>query len=551
VDRFDYPYVIQPVLAPPFLRTGVVEHPESSFAPEIQEHEGHPPVRRHAFSATEARLSSPVLHRLVEMLPGILTWAFITSPAWAALLVPRYFWPLVVAFDLFWLYTSANTFRLGFRGFRRMRRDIATDWHVRYHEKWRRGMAYIPWEAVRHVVIIPNYKELESKLMRCLDSMAAEPAARQIIVVLAMEDREPGAREKATYIERIYAGRFDAIFSTFHPADIAGEVRGKSSNEAWAARETERWLIERGGYKLDHLTITSCDADTIFHPAHFDALTCKFATDPNRYLRFWQAPIFYHNNTWEEPALLRVSSAISGVHMLGNLAKGNKMVFPQSTYHLSFKLAREVGYWDVDVIPEDWHMFLKCYYFTGGKTEVEPFFIPVGNDGVRARGFVRTLKEAYTQNRRHAWGVSDLPYAVIQGLQRSDMSPYRRVRRTWALASNHLVWSTHWSLLTLGWTLPLMLATIFHVGGPPSDMHTFGRLAIMATLFPYIGIIVLDHKLRPPQPADWPFWQRALSVAQWFLLPVTSLFFSTIPAVHAHTTLLFGKRMEYKVTEKV
>jgi hypothetical protein len=32
---------------------------------------------------------------------------------------------------------------------------------------------------------------------------------------------------------------------------------------------------------------------------------------------------------------------------------------------------------------------------------------------------------------------------------------------------------------------------------------------------------------------------------------VAGLFLSTIPAMVSHTKLMFGKRMEYKVTEKV
>lgn len=540
---------MQPVLAPPFVHDLVEGHPSSEVSVPPGRAAG-PPVRRNAYSATEARERHPALHRAVEMVPGILTWFFITSPVWAALLLPRVLWPFVAAFDLFWLYTSLNTFRLGFRGYRRMRRDLNTDWRAEYEKRRLQSMAYMPWEAVRHVVIIPNYKELESKLVRCLDSMAKQTVAKQLIVVLAMEEREPEARKKAMYLERLFAGKFDAIISTFHPEDIPGEVRGKSSNEAWGAREAERWLIAHGGYTLDHLTITSCDADTIFRPEHFAALTARFSTDPSRYRRFWQAPIFYHNNTWEEPWLLRVSSAISAVHMLGNLSKSNRMVFPQSTYHLSFRLAREVGYWDVDIIPEDWHMFLKCYYFTGGETSTEAFYIPVGNDGVRAKGFAKTLREAYTQSQRHAWGVSDLPYAVIQGLQHVEMSAYQRVRRTWALATNHLLWSTHWSLLTLGWTIPFTLAMVFGIAAPPQGLHAVGRLALLASLLPYLGIIVLDHKIRPAQPVNYPLWQRVCAYLQWVVLPVSSLIFSTIPAVHAHTKLMLGKRLEYRVTEK-
>ena len=456
---------------------------------------------------------------------------------------------LVLGFDVFWLYISANTARLGVRGYLRMRREVNADWHTRYavvrglHPEW------LAWSDIRHVVIIPNYREREEILARCIESLAAQEVARQIVVVLAMESREDGALEKAARLELRYAGSFAAIYSTFHPADLVGEVRGKSSNEAWAARDAEQRLIAEE-VDLDLVTISSCDADTIFHASHFSALTYKFATDGSRYRRFWQAPILLYNNIWETSVLLRAQSSISGVNMLGNLTKRNRMVFPQSTYHLSFRLAREVGYWDVDVIPEDWHMFLKCYYQTNGQVEIEPIFIPVGNDSVRARTYFQSLKEAYHQKRRHAWGVTDLPYAVIQSLHRTEMSFYRRFRRVWAVAANHLIWSTHWSLLTLGWIMPSVLHSAFGVPLPPGDMHVLARIALTAAVVPYLGIILIDIRMRPPLPAHWTFWTRTGAVVQWALLPISSLFFSMAPAVHAQTNLALGKRMEYRVTEK-
>jgi len=38
---------------------------------------------------------------------------------------------------------------------------------------------------------------------------------------------------------------------------------------------------------------------------------------------------------------------------------------------------------------------------------------------------------------------------------------------------------------------------------------------------------------------------------QWFTIPVVSFFLSALPGLDAHTRLMFGKRLEYRVTEKV
>ena len=248
-----------------------------------------------------------------------------------------------------------------------------------------RGLPFanvVAWEDVRHVVIIPNYKESESKLRQTLTAMAATDGAREnVIPILAMEGAEPGAALKAQVLLAEFAGPFYDLLVTYHPYGLLGEVRGKSSNEAWAARDAVAELVERRGLDIDHLTVTSCDADTIFPPQYFECLTYHFATDPRRYRRFWQAPIFFYNNIWQVPAPLRVPNAIAGLVHLSRLTRQRKVLFSQSTYSLSMRMAHDVGYWDTDIIPEDWHMFLKCFYNLGGNVDVEPIHLPVGNDG--------------------------------------------------------------------------------------------------------------------------------------------------------------------------
>ena len=74
---------------------------------------------------------------------------------------------------------------------------------------------------------------------------------------------------------------------------------------------------------------------------------------------------------------------------LSRLSRQRRVLFSQSTYSLSMRMAHDVGYWDADVIPEDWHMFLKCFYQLEGAVDVQPIFLPIGNDGALHRHHVR------------------------------------------------------------------------------------------------------------------------------------------------------------------
>jgi hypothetical protein len=60
---------------------------------------------------------------------------------------------------------------------------------------------------------------------------------------------------------------------TLHPAGRLGEIRGKSSNVAWAAREMVR---QSGGPSLESI-FTVMDADTCFAADYFASLSYHYA----------------------------------------------------------------------------------------------------------------------------------------------------------------------------------------------------------------------------------------------------------------------------------
>ena len=109
-------------------------------------------------------------------------------------------------------------------------------------------------------------------------------------------------------------------------------------------------------------------------------------------------------------------NAIAGLVHLCRLSRRRKVLFSQSTYTLSMRMAHDVGYWDVDIIPEDWHMFLKCFYRLGGIVDVQPIHLPLGNDGALSHGVKATFINHYLQVRRWAWGAVDIPYALREAV---------------------------------------------------------------------------------------------------------------------------------------
>jgi hypothetical protein len=530
--------------------------------------------------------SAPIRERLGNMAPFTLSVGLVSLLFWGPFHVPWLLAGAIVAFFAYWLVRSWAVAISCWIGLRRIEAWKRTDWPRRYA----RLRASAPpharpphWAWPRHMVIIPNYKESEEGLARTLGSLAAQANAHQLVVVMAMEDREPGARDKARRLVERFAPSFDEMFATFHPAGLPRETPGKGSNEAWAAREAHRRLVEGAGLDLDRFTVTSCDADAVFHPHHFEALNYLFLTAPDRYRTFWQPTIFNSNNIWDIPAPLRIPDGLSGINRLSNLVMPGSVRFPTSCYSLSWKMLTEVDYWDEEVIPEDWHLYLKCSFALGDRVQVDALYLPLGNDCVLADGYWQTLKAHYAQSVRHAWGASDIPYAWRAYL--SGESPVSR-RRGFLLAGAvtkvHVLWMAQWYIVTMGSHMPVFLTDYFggrmphwwlarpdyfRLPGPNWNLADIVRgdfsdpvgpwlwlsisnLLIYFCLFPLIAMIIFEMKVRPPRPADVPRRAVVASFAMWPLMAVITFFFASLPALHAQWKLASGRGLVYRVAEK-
>jgi len=492
-----------------------------------------------------------VLKRLLEATPAIVTFFVVSFLIWGPLLTPMVFVVAILSFHAYWMYRTQMNGAHAIKGFILLRRHKKTDWQALYEKERAQGRPALDWDNIRHIVIIPNYTESAEKLRLCLDSLANSEIPDKIVAVLAMEEREGDAgRERAGVLIGEYTGRLGMIFAAYHPWGLPGEVVGKSSNENWAARRAKETLIDRAGYDIDEVTITSCDADTVFDRKYFTCLSYKFATDENRYRRFWQGPIFYYNNIWDVPAPIRMAHCLSGLNHIAKLSRGFlRMVFPQSTYSLSLRMAHDAGYWDPDIIPEDWHMFLKCYYSFQGEVEVETMYDAIYMDGVRSKSYPGTFRNYYQQSLRHAWGCTDLAYAVQQSLDHPRVSRVQSFRRIWAVAETHLLWSTQWFLITTSKVIPLFMVSQFGADLPDWFVHA-SRWIMLPCGAALILMLTLDFWMRPKRPSVFRIWLFPIQYGVYFFMAFITFFSSALPALDAQFRLALGRRLEYKVTEK-
>jgi len=490
--------------------------------------------------------------RILEMLPGGIAWVMILLPLWGAFLIPRIVAYFTIAFLVFWFYRSLEGSILGLRGLVKIKRSQKENWYQKYLKK--KNDQSLSWEKIKHIVVIPNYNESVKIIASTLESLAAQKNIKkdQMFIVLAMEERAEGSHDRGDELLKMFKGKFGKLIAIYHPDNIVGEIKGKASNEAWAAKEIKKIVIDKEGFDIKEFTITSCDADAHLDQRYFSALSYHFATNPNRYLRFWQSPICWHNNYWKVPAFIRITGTLSNIGYLSSIQEPDGLFFNYSTYSTSLFMLDDVGYWDTDIIPEDWHIFLQAFFHKQGQVEVESIFLPTSIDAPEGKTYIAALKNRYEQCKRHAWGATDIPFAIQQAAKHKEIPFLVRFFRVYKVIEAHLLWSTNWFILTLGAWLPAMINPFFKQTALSYNLPKISQWILTTCLLFLIIMIIIDRAIRPQPPKkEAGRWFGFLELIQWVLMPIAALFMAVLPAIESQTRLMLGKRLEYKVTDKI
>lgn len=482
-------------------------------------------------------------HRFFEILLPAISWGVITLPFWLSFWHPAIVAYFVIGFDVYWFYKSATLAVNGLKSYLILSAHIKVDWLGEAKK--------IPgWEKIHHVIILPEYQEPLSVLRETLNNLTHQDFPHQkIFVVLATESRDPDADQTGKILKNEFGYHFGGFLVTSHPV-IGGEVAGKSSNMAWAAKSVVQEL-ERQGIALKNVTVTSSDSDVLLHSRYFSYLTFSFLSDPDRLYHFYQPAIMFYSNIWRVPLPGRVLNTLYSIVNLANLSQNSLRLINFSTYSLSLATAREVGFWGVDIIPEDYHLFFKTYFKKGERVRVKPIFLPVLADAAEARGFWQTMVNQYEQNKRWAWGISDDPQVIRNCLIHTEIPLWDRLFRLFNVLEQHLMWPTNWFILTLGSILPPLINPYFAKTVLGHNLAKISSTILTICLVFLLVLIVLDWRLKPSRPREFARWKTPILYLQWLTLPIISLFLSALPGLDAHTRLMLGKRLEYRVTEKI
>jgi hypothetical protein len=490
--------------------------------------------------------------RLLEAAPGLITWLLVLGPAW----VPAVFGSDgafavaigVLVFDVYWFGRSLLTITGIWSTYLKMRRDMRLDWLARCRDDTLPAGCPDPL-SFHHLSIIPTYTEpyhvLEATCRAIVE--ANYPKELKLIGIITRETDRPGWANVARLREQFG----DQVGGFFHIKDPLEPplVPGKSAAMNWGGRDMVKRLGDLG-YDLARVLVTDLDSDYRVHPQYFAWISYHHARWPLRDSVIWQPVPLFHNNIWEVPTAIRVMSAFTSQWQMFLLSRPHRLV-AFSSYTCSLRFVHEVGYWDKDVIPEDSRFYWKSFFRFGKQFSVRPVWLPLYGDSPQSRDYASSHLSQYNQMKRWAWGITDVPYVLRRLFKHPEIPLGLRLQRFSNLFLNHLTWVFLPVLLMFGSSLPVLVSVDFSITDLGQSLWFYSGLIMTGALSVTVAAIVLEALILPPWPAHWGPVRRALVCLQYVSYPVVGLMLSTLPALEAHTRLMLGKYLEYRVTEKV
>ena len=531
----------------------------------------------------------------------MVTWVLILAMVPLAIKAPYALGIFVLSFDFYWLYRAVTLSVSVAISFRRIRRVVAVDWRQRAFaladppgrfaelgvliEMVQRRVAELeaagnklaarggrrelhrlieerrslerllaldekvpnPYE-LWHVALIPTYTEPYEKLYETVKALADSdyPKDMRMVAIITRETDLQG-RENVARLKEVFGPQFRHFFHILDPLE-PGVVVGKSSAMAYGGR----WLykeLTRLGFDPRKVIVTDLDSDYRVHRQYFGYLTHQFITNRDRYRRLYQPVPMFHNNLWTCPLPVRlIAVGSTHVQMWHHLTPERLVSF--SSYAVSLQTVHEVDYWATDAIPEDSRFYWKSFFRYSGQFRAEPLFIPVYGDAVRAKSYPRSLMQQYTQIRRWAWGVTDIPFFIGNALTHNEIPLRERIARLVDLWVEHINWAIAPFVIVLGATLPVALNQTFAQSYFGQQLPIYASWLLTGALAALIVLIFIEDQLAPPRPPEWGIGMYVISWVQWVTLPVVGAIFTNLPALDAQTRLLTGRYLEYRVTEK-
>jgi len=500
----------------------------------------------------------PQVQRVLETLPGFLTWGALTSPIWLGRLAPWAAVFFLTFLAVFWVYRALIHMVGVVIGYKRYQAEIKEDWLKKCRQL---DFSQLPnaqdlpkkFEEIQHFVLIPMVNENLNILKKTFGALAEQNYPKEnILIVATIEERgAPKVLPRIEKIKELYRGRLPEIWVFIHPQGIPGEAIGAAAaNRTWGTKRALEKLQARGANFRNYI-FTTFDADGILHPQFLARLTYEYLITAERNNRFFTTAVFlFNNNLWQVPSLNRMQANGVTLATLSSwvIEKHRHETF--SAYSVPLPTVIEAGYWDVQLGVDDTPFFWQAFFAKDGNFEGQPFFVPISQDAVEGENFIKAHISQYKQLLRWGWGAMVIPTAIKGFLTQREVPKLQKLAWTYNKIEQCVVWKSIVFLITFGFgILGLINPNVRQKALVYSLPKTTGLILTFAFLL-LIPATVMRNKIIAKVPQQWPWWKKALSWLEGPLVVLNLLTFSFIPFIDAETRMMLGKKIELYYTPK-
>lgn len=495
-------------------------------------------------------------YRAFEIMPGFLAWLTLALIAILSFLLPLWVAVFIILFDVYWfiktIYLSLHL-RISYN---KLKQNLKINWLDRLKQLPITSYQ-LPvirsWEDINHLIFLPLYKEDFALASASIEALLRSNYPKEkMLVVLCWEERGGEMTERTVReVERVYGNKFNRFLSVMHPANLPGELPGKGSNTAYAAKVVKNTVIDPSGVNYSHILVSNFDIDTVVSPEYFGILTYTFLTTENPLRASYQPVPLYINNIWEAPSFARVV-AFSATFWHAIKQEKHETATTFSSHSMPWTALVDVGFWQKNMVSEDSRIFWQCFLRYDGDYRVVPLYYPVSMDANVAHTAWQTFKNVYKQQRRWAYGAENIPYFLFGFMKNKAMPSMKKLRYGFMVVEGNHSWATNALIIfLLGW-LPVMIGGgEFNKTILSFNLPYITRFIMTLSMVGLISTAILSIILLPPRPPKFGKFKYLWMVLQWLLFPITTIGLGLLPALDAQTRLMLGKYMGFWVTPKI
>lgn len=484
--------------------------------------------------------------RILEILPGGLTWIALTSPIWLSFTLPYAVAYLILIADVYWLLSALRIAVLILIGYKKMDYAQKQNWLNLLNKDFPTAS-----NKFYHLILIPTYKEALYILTPTFNAILnSDYPKNKILLAVGFEERDdPDKVEQTTNYLKQIEKKIGGVFITMHPYNLEGEVAGQGSNKNWMIKHIVPQL-KKLNIKTEDVFVTTLDADFCIHPQFLSGALHKYLSQPiqERDKRTFTGVFLYHNNYWQTPTPMRLMASGTSFWQLAEMVGSDKYM-NYSSMSISLPALLNIGGWIPDKVNDDSGFYWKSYFHFNGDYKVIPHFLPISGDAVQDSTMLKTFQNQYLQIKRWAYGVEHIPFIFKQYFTK-EIDFWDKTDKVMFKIWGDLKWGFLALFVTFGSLLIPLVNPNFKTSVLSVNLPIISSWILTAAFLGLFATIYVHEKTSPKRPSDWSLLKIIWSYIQWLLIPIILITVSSFPAIDAQTSLMFGRKLEFRVTNK-